>query len=226
MSLEARFSTQASTSLMVQTNITRGTPRTMRFQISLGFEFYQWSTHQNAFGLDGMAAMGQNFAHMGWEEQDMVIDEMDEGDLLKAQRSIVLYSGDSMMREITDTEAETDTVLDIPPLNSYGVQNTQGLICEHSEWVSVRTTTVRNHMEEFSKQMGVSIEGFESVVMNLFVEIKKRCRQPRGGGSVDSTYKPKTKKGVIELKNLSTSINYETPKKQGRSRRCRGFDCF
>ncbi len=136
----------------------------------------------------------------------MVIDEMDERNSQKAQISIVLFSGDSTTREITDTEGETDMVLDIPPINSYGGgQNTQGLICEHSEWV-------RNHMEELSKQMGVFIEGFESVAMNLFVEIEKRWRQLGGGGSVGSTYKPKTKKGVRELKNLSTSINYETPK--------------
>ncbi len=79
-------------------------------------------------------------------------------------------------------------------------------------------------MEEFSKQMGVFIEGFEIVVMNLFVKIEKRWRQPGGGGSVSSTCKPKTKKGVRELKNLATSINYETPKKQGRGRKGRGSD--
>ena len=67
-----------------------------------------------------MAATGQNFAHRGWEEQDMVIDEMDERNSQKAQISIVLFSGDSTTREITNTEGEIDMVLDIPPINSYG----------------------------------------------------------------------------------------------------------
>ena len=81
-------------------------------------------------------------------------------------------------------------------------------------------------MEEFSKQMGVSIEGFENVAMNLFVEIEKRWRQKGDGVSVGNIPKQNVRKGVRELKNLATSINYETPRKSGRGRRGRGANCF
>ena len=144
---------------------------------------------------------------------------MEEVDSYKAQRSIVVFSRDSTM--ITNTEAKTEEVLDIPPINSYGGQKVQGYLddSEHSEWV-------RHHMEEFSKQIEVSMEGFESVVMNLFVEIEKRWRQTGGGVSLGSIPIHNPRKGVRELKNLSTSINYETPRKSGRGRRGQGADCF
>ena len=208
--------TYMATSLKVQTTIMRGMTRVLRCHISRGFEVYRGYTHEKMAGLDGMMVMGPKFDHRDGEVQDTVSDEEEEA---SPKSQIVPYSVGATMSEIVDTEAETDTVLDILPLNSYGGQNMQGLICDQSDWV-------RNHMEEFSTQMGVSITGCESLAMNLFVEIEKRWRQPGGGGSGSNTGKPKTRKGVRELKNLATSINYETPKKQGRGRKGRGSDGY
>ena len=48
---------------------------------------------------------------------------------------------------------------------------------EHSEWV-------QQHLVEFSKLTGVSIEGFEVEAMNLFVAIEKRWRNIGGADTI------------------------------------------
>jgi hypothetical protein len=59
-----------------------------------------------------------------------------------------------------------EALLDISPLNSYRGEYIEG---DQSEWV-------RQNMEAFSKQMGVSIEGCEIEAMTLFTAIEQRWR--------------------------------------------------
>ena len=102
--------------------------------------------------------------------------------------------------------------LDISPLNSNRGESVQS---DQSEWV-------RQNMEVFSKQMGVSIEGCESEAMALFTAIERRWRQPGISRTMASTNKHKARKGIRELRNLTSSINYGVSLNQGSGRRFRG----
>jgi hypothetical protein len=103
--------------------------------------------------------------------------------------------------------------LDISPLNSYRGEYIQG---DQSEWV-------RQNMEAFSKQMGVSIEGCELEAMALFIAIEQRWRQPGVSRPQKCTNQSKARKGVRELRNLSTSVNYGASLTQGSGRRSCGL---
>ncbi len=105
-----------------------------------------------------------------------------------------------------------EIVFDITPLNSYLGESFQG---DQSEWV-------RQNMEVFSKQMGVSIEGCELEAMALFMAIERWWRQPGDSRTRASTNQPKARKGVRELRNLSMSVNYGASLTQGSGRRSRG----
>ena len=108
-------------------------------------------------------------------------------------------------------------VLDISPLRTCYGEITQGehVVQEQSEWV-------QQHMTEFSKLMGVAIEGFESEALRLFEAIERRWRQNGGTGDVGQETTQKTRKGLRELRNLACSINYESSLKLGGGRRLRG----
>jgi hypothetical protein len=111
-------------------------------------------------------------------------------------------------------EVSTEEVLlDISPLNSYRGEYIQG---DQSEWV-------RQNMEAFSKQMGVSIEGCELEAMTLFTAIERRWRQPGISRARKCTNQTKARKGVRELRNLSTTVNYGASLTQGSGRRSRGL---
>ncbi|GMY17916.1 hypothetical protein FCV25MIE_13155 [Fagus crenata] len=76
---------------------------------------------------------------------------------------------------------------------------------EPSEWVLER-------MEEFSTRLGVSIIGHEEEAMRLFMSIESRWKASGPIGVSVSTPKRKpgsVRKGVRELRNLASSINYE-----------------
>uniref|UniRef100_A0A2N9GXN7 Reverse transcriptase domain-containing protein n=1 Tax=Fagus sylvatica TaxID=28930 RepID=A0A2N9GXN7_FAGSY len=64
-------------------------------------------------------------------------------------------------------DSPEESSLDISPLNSYRGESIQS---DQSEWV-------KQNMEVFSKQMGVSIEGCEMEAMALFTAIEQRWRQ-------------------------------------------------
>jgi hypothetical protein len=100
----------------------------------------------------------------------------------------------------------------ISPLNSYRGESIQS---DQSEWV-------RQNMEVFSKQIGVSIEGCETKAMALFMAIERRWRQPGSSRTIVCTNQPKACKGVRELRNLSSSVNYRASRTQGSGRRSRG----
>ena len=120
-----------------------------------------------------------------------------------ANRSMILASS------MDDNE-----VLDVSPLRTYYGEITQGEQ-EQSEWV-------QQHMTEFSKLMGVAIEGFESEAMRLFVAIERRWRQNGGTGVAEKEPTQKSRKGLRELRNLECSVNYESSQKMGGGRRLRG----
>ncbi len=106
-----------------------------------------------------------------------------------------------------------EVLLDISPLNSYRGEYIQG---DQSEWV-------RQNMEAFSKHMGVSIEGCELEAMTLFTAIERRWRQPGVSRARKCTNQTKARKGVRELRNLSTTVNYGASLTQGSGRRSRGL---
>jgi hypothetical protein len=169
-SRRSRLISVDSTTVMVQSEHERETTHTFRLQFALGINIGLLRGAQErfgTFGTFGTVANGMSWAHRYGEAHHTVVDEVEGAEWSKDQGSLVVYSRESAM--VIDTEAETEEILDIPPINSYGGQKVQGYLddSEHSEWVT-------QHMEEFSKQMGVSIEGFESVAMNLFVDGEKR----------------------------------------------------
>ena len=84
-------------------------------------------------------------------------------------------------------------------------------------------------MEVFSKQKGVSIEGCEIEAMALFTAIERWWRQPGVSRTMASTNQNKAHKGVRELRNLTSSINYGASLTQGSGHRSRGSvysQCF
>jgi hypothetical protein len=76
-------------------------------------------------------------------------------------------------------------------------------------------------MEVFSKQMGVSIEGCEVEAMALFTAIEQRWRQTGVTQTIVCMTQQRARRGVRELRNLSSSVNYGTPL-TGGGRRSRG----
>lgn len=70
-------------------------------------------------------------------------------------------------------------------------------------------------MTAFSKLMGVAIEGFESEAMRLFDMIEKRWRQNGGTRADGQETTQKSRKGLRELRNLASSVNYESSHKLG-----------
>jgi hypothetical protein len=74
-----------------------------------------------------------------------------------------------------------------------------------SEWVMER-------MKKFSKFMRVDITGHEEEAMCLFMAIEARWRAKGGPSEVPKKTAGSVKKGMRELKNLATSINYDSRK--------------
>ncbi len=119
---------------------------------------------------------------------------------------------------VAQASLEDMEILDVTPIRSYNGAFTQGNLLgeEHSEWV-------QQHMVEFSKLTGVSIEGFEVEAMNLFVAIEKRWRNIGGADTISKDPHKKPRKGLRELRKLSATINYDSSVKQG-SRRISGVN--
>ena len=123
---------------MVQSEHERKTTHTFRLQFALGINMGLLRGAQESFGTFGTfgtMANGMRWAHRYGEAHHAIFEEVEGADGSKDQGSLVVYSRESAM--VTDTEAETEEVLDIPPINSYGGQTVQGYIddSEHSEWV-------------------------------------------------------------------------------------------
>jgi hypothetical protein len=118
---------------------------------------------------------------------------------------------------IASEPREDSEVLDISPIRTcYGeITLGESVLQEQSEWV-------QQHMAEFSKLMGVDIEGFESEAIRLFAAIERRWRQNGGNGAEGQTTTQKSWKGLRELRNLASAINYESSHKVGGGRRIRG----
>jgi hypothetical protein len=70
--------------------------------------------------------------------------------------------------------------------------------------------------------MGVSIQGCEIEAMALFTAIEQRWRQTGVSRTIVCANQHKARKGVRELRNLSTSVNYRTSLSQGGGRKSRG----
>ena len=72
--------------------------------------------------------------------------------------------------------------------------------------------------EKFSKFMRVDITDHEEEAMHLFMAIEVRWRAKGGPSTVPKKTAESVKKGMHELKNLATSVNYDSRKGgEGRS---------
>jgi hypothetical protein len=72
--------------------------------------------------------------------------------------------------------------------------------------------------EKFSKFMRVDITNHEEEAMCLFMAIEARWRVKGGPFEVPKKPARSVKKGLRELKNLATSVNYDSRKSgEGRS---------
>ena len=80
---------------------------------------------------------------------------------------------------------------------------------EPSDWVQEK-------YQEFGDYLGASYEGYESEVMGLLHAIEQSGLKKRAGTLVTPKGTSKQSRGVRELKNLASSINYEG----GSSKRC------
>ena len=80
-----------------------------------------------------------------------------------------------------------------------------------SEWVMDR-------MKKFSKFMRVDITDHEEEAMGLFMAIEVRWRAKGGLSEVPKIQAGSVKKGLRELKNLASTVNYDSRKSgEGRS---------
>ncbi len=70
-------------------------------------------------------------------EQHTAEVEVENEELYMVQRSLMVVQADHTTSEITAMESSAGTVLDIPPLRSYGGNRIQGFLIdsEHFEWV-------------------------------------------------------------------------------------------
>ncbi len=146
-------------------------------------------------------------------ERAVGVDEA-ETELGMASHCLAVVPSGTLWEDSTE-----ELSLDISPLNSYRGESIQS---DQSEWV-------RQNMEDFSKQMGVSIEGCEIEAMALFTAIERQRRQPGVSRTMASTNQNKARKGVRELRNLMSSINYGASLSQGNGHRSRGSvysQCF
>ena len=71
---------------------------------------------------------------------------------------------------------------------------------------------VMDRMKKFSKFMRVDINDHEEEAMCLFMAIEARWRANGGPSEVPKKPAGSLKKGLRELKNLATSINYDSHK--------------
>ncbi len=104
--------------------------------------------------------------------------------------------------ELAIVPTEVEEVLEVQPLS---VVTGPEKFEEPSEWVLER-------MEEFSTRMGVSIIGHEEEAMRLFMSIESRWKASGNIGVSLSSPKRKVgsvRKGVRELRNLASLINYD-----------------
>ena len=139
-------------------------------------------------------------------ERAISVDEA-ETELGMASHCLAVVPNGTLWEDSTE-----EISLDISPLNSYRGESFQS---DQLEWV-------RQNMEVFSKQMGVSIEGWESEAMALFTAIERRWRQQGISRTMASTNQHKARKGIRKLRNLTSSINYGVSLNQGSDRRSRG----
>ena len=115
--------------------------------------------------------------------------------------------------ELAITLTELEEVLEVQPLSVV----TRPECCktvEPSEWVLER-------MEEFSTHMRVSIIGHEEEAMRLFMSIESQWKASVSIGVSVSPPKKKSgsvRKGVRELRNLASSINYEARRRGDRNK--------
>ena len=119
-SRRSRLISVDSTTVMVQSEHERETTHTFRLQFALGINISLLRGAQERFGAFGTVANGMSWAHRYGEAHHTVVDEVEGAEWSKDQGSLVVYSRESAM--VTDTEAETEEIIDIPPINSYGGQ--------------------------------------------------------------------------------------------------------
>ncbi len=106
-----------------------------------------------------------------------------------------------------------DEILEVSPLCMVSrlLEESKNKTVDPSEWVMDR-------MKKFSKFMKVDITDHEEEAMCLFMGIEARWRAKGGPSEVSKKPAGSVKKGMRELKNLASSVNYDSRKSgEGRS---------
>jgi hypothetical protein len=106
-----------------------------------------------------------------------------------------------------------EEILEVTPLRMVSglLEEGKNKAVDPSEWVMDR-------MKKFSKFMRVDITDHEEEAMCLFMEIEARWRAKGGPSAASKKPTGSVKKGMRELKNLATSVNYDSRKSgDGRS---------
>ena len=154
--------TQELTWLEFRTN-REGECRSFRLEYYGGFNFSVPRSIAECWGMWLGKASTKLFLGDFTTEWADVVEEAESEPYMEEDQCLAVVSCG------TFREGSTEAVsLDISPLNSYRGESIQG---DQSEWV-------RQNMEAFSRQMGVSIEGCEVEAMALFTAIERRWRQP------------------------------------------------
>ena len=163
-----------------------------RTQVDVGINF---SVPRNLVGPWGHW-LGEIAMPVFMGELNMVLADSAEGETHKESHCLAVVP-----RDISPEDLPEENLLDITPLNSY---RSESIPSDQSEWV-------RQNMEVFSKKMGVSIEGYEVEAMALFTAIEQRWRQTGVTQTIVCMTQQRARRGVRELRNLSSSVNYGTP---------------
>ena len=106
-----------------------------------------------------------------------------------------------------------DEILEVSPLCMVSglLEEGKNTTVDPSEWVM-------DWMKKFSKFMKVDITDHEEEAMCLFMAIEARWRAKGGPSEVSKKPVGSVKKGMRELKNLASSVNYDLRKSgEGRS---------
>ena len=106
-----------------------------------------------------------------------------------------------------------DEILEVTPLRMVSglIEEGKNQTLDPSEWVMDR-------MKKFSKFMKLDITDHEEEAMCLFMAIEARWRAKGGPSEVSKKPAGSVKKGMRELKNLASSVNYDSRKSgDGRS---------
>jgi hypothetical protein len=138
------------------------------------------------------------------EISGLILTETLDGDWneLVMPEGVVDRVGDEGQRDLVPLNVEPLAVAFPDGVESHGVQATEIIGSQTSDWVQRRQKAI-------GKVLGANYEGYEQAVTVLLMDIEARHLQRKA--SMAGLQKPMSsgRKGSRELKRLASSINYE-----------------